>query len=232
MGLLASTFICGSACSQTNAGKPTFDCARANSSMAQTICKTPSAIQADWSLTTSYWAAYFSTAANDRQRFADSHAAWFKSLERDCFQPANNSQASQCITQNYQARAEIYRKSLSGDALIEASLSPETLIGLQNSLFSMGFLSSDGACFGGLSRRKRTNRTFERSFPPGATSDSSARRSSGGRWHYRRHARPSVSDGRATERRCNVQPRTLSIPPVLPRTAYRQSAVFPDASAT
>jgi uncharacterized protein len=143
VSLLASALICGSAWSQTNAGKPTFDCARANTSIAQTICKTPSAIQADWSLTTSYWAAYFSAASNDRQRFADSHAVWFKSLERDCFQPANNGQAAQCITQDYQARADVYRKSLSGDALVEASLPPETLIRLQNGLIRMGFLGSD-----------------------------------------------------------------------------------------
>jgi peptidoglycan hydrolase-like protein with peptidoglycan-binding domain len=131
--------------SQTTIGRPTFDCAVAASPMAQAICRTPGAFEADWALTTSYWAAYFSVDPNERTRVGNAHVAWFKSVEKQCLSPeaADKNRAGDCVAQNYRTRTEYYRKSLTGEALAEASLSPDTLIKLQTSLIRMGFLRGE-----------------------------------------------------------------------------------------
>ncbi len=140
---------------QTVSG-PTFDCARAQSPLSHVICREPSTWDADWALSSSYWAAYFSVEGPNRTQLRDGHVSWMRSVEVECGLASGSvtPRAGACVTQKYQARAASYRSSLTGDALAEASLRPEALMALQSRLIELGFMagSPDGV-FGAGTRQ-------------------------------------------------------------------------------
>ncbi|WP_430913444.1 peptidoglycan-binding protein [Methylobacterium sp. sgz302541] len=131
---------------QTPSG-PTFDCGRAQSTLSQAICRDPASWEADWALSASYWAAYFSVEGADRARLRDGHVAWFKTVEDGCGLAPNTSgdpgRAAPCVAQRYRARAAVYRAALSGDALAEATLRPEALTAIQSRLIALGFMAGN-----------------------------------------------------------------------------------------
>ncbi|MBK3404170.1 peptidoglycan-binding protein [Methylorubrum populi] len=115
--------------------------------MSRAICQDPSTWDADWALSASYWAAYFSVDGADRLRLRDGHVAWFKTVEDGCGLTANvggdPGRAAPCVAKRYRARAAFYRNTLSGDALAEATLRPEELLAIQVRLAAMGFMAGE-----------------------------------------------------------------------------------------
>lgn len=156
-GTVLALLACAGARAETPPG-PTFDCGRAQSDLSQAICRDPASWEADWALSASYWAAYFSVEGSDRVRLRDGHVAWFKTVEDSCRLAPNTNgdpkRAAPCVAQRYRARAATYRSALSSDALAEATLRPEALMAIQARLIAMGFMagSADGV-FGAGTRQ-------------------------------------------------------------------------------
>jgi hypothetical protein len=162
-GVFAALLCSATATAQTPSG-PTFDCSRAQTAMSRAICQDPNTWDADWALSASYWAAYFSVDGPDRVRLRDGHVAWFKTVEDGCGLAANvnadSGRAASCIAQRYRARAAGYLNTLSGDARAEASLRPEALMAIQGRLVSMGFMAgnADGVFGAGTRQAIRSYR--------------------------------------------------------------------------
>lgn len=162
-GVFAALLCSATATAQTPSG-PTFDCSRAQTAMSRAICQDPNTWDADWALSASYWAAYFSVDGPDRVRLRDGHVAWFKTVEDGCGLAANVSadpgRAASCIAQRYRARATGYLNMLSGDARAEASLRPEALMAIQGRLVAMGFMAgnADGVFGAGTRQAIRSYR--------------------------------------------------------------------------
>ena len=62
--------------------KPTFDCSRARSLTARTMCLEQAGASADWDLITAYWARYFTLPEGQRQDFDQAHLDWLISLNQ------------------------------------------------------------------------------------------------------------------------------------------------------
>ena len=126
---------------------PTFDCAKATSSLGLLICSDSEAARADWDLVTASWARYFSLNENDRPRFSRDQDQWFASVGRKCQlashgPPFARAQIS-CVIGAYRGRAAAYRSKLTGDALAELRLSPEQLVQIQQALITGGYLDDN-----------------------------------------------------------------------------------------
>lgn len=117
--------------------KPTFDCGRARSLTARTICLDQAGASADWDLITAYWARYFSLPEGERQSLDQAQQDWLNSLNQKCPREQN---PQQCILGAYHRRAAAYRSQLAGDALAESRLTPEQHAQIQQSLTALGFL--------------------------------------------------------------------------------------------
>jgi uncharacterized protein len=122
---------------------PTFDCSRARSLTARTMCSGQAGASADWDLITAYWTRYFSLPESDRHSFDQAQQDWLDSLNWKCPTAQN---PEQCVLTAYHERAASYRSRLAGDALAESRLSPEQHARIQQSLIDMGYLtdSADG----------------------------------------------------------------------------------------
>ena len=122
---------------------PTFDCSRARSLTARTMCSDEAGASADWDLITAYWARYFSLPEADRHSFDQAQQDWLNSLNQKCPRAQN---PQQCVLTAYHKRAASYRSRLAGDALAESRLSPEQHARIQQSLIALGYLtdSPDG----------------------------------------------------------------------------------------
>ena len=117
--------------------KPTFDCSKARSLTARTVCLDQAGASADWDLITAYWARYFSLPEGERQSFDQAQQDWLNSLNQKCPREQN---PQQCILAAYHRRAVAYRSQLAGDALAESRLTPEQHAQIQQSLTALGFL--------------------------------------------------------------------------------------------
>jgi uncharacterized protein len=122
---------------------PTFDCSRARSLAARTMCSDEAGAAADWDLITAYWARYFYLPEIDRHSFDQAQQDWLDSLNQKCSRAPN---PQQCVLTGYHKRAASYRSRLAGDALVESRLSPEQHAKIQQALVDMGYLtdSADG----------------------------------------------------------------------------------------
>lgn len=159
-GVLLAVLARAEATAQMPSG-PTFDCGRAQSAISRAICQDPTAWDADWALSASYWAAYFSVDGSDRIRLRDGHVVWFKTVEDGCgLAKGDPGRAAPCVAQRYRTRAAAYRNSLSGEALAEATLRPEALVAIQARLVAMGFMvgNADGVFGAGTRQAIRSYR--------------------------------------------------------------------------
>ena len=129
--------------------RPTFDCSRARSLTAQTMCLDRAGASADWDLVTAYWARYFTLPEGQRQGFDQAQQDWLNSLNQKC--PGRG--IHKCVLTAYHKRAAAYRSQLAGDALAESHLTPEQHAAIQQSLIAFGFLDgeADGE-FGSITR--------------------------------------------------------------------------------
>jgi len=120
--------------------KPTFDCSKARSLTARTMCLDLAGASADWDLITAYWARYFTLAEGQRQRFDQGQRDWLDSLNQKC--PGTRN-PQECVLTAYHRRAAAYRSQLVGDGLAEARLTPEQHAKIQQSLIELGYLNGD-----------------------------------------------------------------------------------------
>ena len=130
--------------------KPTFDCSRARSLTAQTLCSDRAGASADWSLITAYWSLYFTLPESQREGFDQAHQDCLQALNQRCPRAQN---PRECVLGAYDKRAAAYRSQLVGDALAESHLTPEQHARIQQSLAAFGFLDGeiDGE-FGSVTR--------------------------------------------------------------------------------
>ena len=115
---------------------PTFDCSKAKSPIALTICSNQYAALTDWELSSAYLALYFSKPDDASAEFRSNHHEWLDQLELRCLL---RSQPSICIGDAYGSRARVYRSQLEGDALAEAYLSKDERIRIQARLTELGY---------------------------------------------------------------------------------------------
>jgi tetratricopeptide (TPR) repeat protein len=142
---------------QDIASKPTFDCTIAKSATARILCLDQAGANADWDLSSAYWARLFSLPENARDRFEQVHENWFPSLSRACDLQEGQSNFSfeqrQCVLNGFRRRADSYRSLLRGDALLESKLTPEQHVEIQQALIVRKYLDghADGE-FGPITR--------------------------------------------------------------------------------
>ena len=117
--------------------KPTFDCTKARSLTARTVCADQAGAAADWDLISAYWARYFSLTQSDRQAFDQAQQNWLDGLNQTCPRAHNQRQ---CVLSAYHRRAAGYRAQLGGDALAESRLTPEQRAEIQQALVALGLL--------------------------------------------------------------------------------------------
>ena len=137
--------------------KPTFDCGKARTATAHVLCLDRAGAKADWDLSSAYWARSSTLAEDNRPGFDRAQEDWLESLYPTCrlmpqqtfFLPAQR----QCVLAAYRNRTANYRSQLTGDALVESTLSPEEHVKVQELLISLGLLNgqADGE-FGPLTR--------------------------------------------------------------------------------
>jgi uncharacterized protein len=130
--------------------RPTFNCSKAQSLTARTMCLDQAGASTDWDLITAYWARYFALPEGQRQGFDQAQQDWLISLNQGC--PAAQN-PRECVLMAYQRRAAAYRSQLVGDALAETRLTPEQHAKIQQSLIAFGLLEgeADGE-FGSITR--------------------------------------------------------------------------------
>jgi hypothetical protein len=127
--------------------RPTFDCAKAKSSLAVLICSREDTAQADWDLSAAALARYFSLDERGKTDFWKDQDKWLRSISQKCQltnqAPPFPQQKVSCVVSAYKGRAAAYRSKLTGDALAESKLSREQLVLIQKALSALGFLSGE-----------------------------------------------------------------------------------------
>src|SRR5262249_18488088 len=157
IGISAALISCSVALAQQSsdsAARPSFDCANAASALALTICSNQAAAAADWELISAYWAYRFQLGEKAQANLNESQNTWFSSLGRICGLPSipgalfprPTAEHASCVANAYRGRAAEYRAKLTGDALVEAQLTPEQHKEIQTALIVGGKLegSADG----------------------------------------------------------------------------------------
>jgi S1-C subfamily serine protease len=168
-------WVLSQACASAESGptlsqKPTFECERAQTSIARIICSDRSGPGADWALSAATWALRFSLDESSQDLFLQAHKEWFQSLYGACDLTLEQamwfSQQRDCVLRAFHVRARLYQSRLSGDALLESKMSPEQRAQLQIALSVLGFLDdeADGE-FGPLTRKAIRSFQEKNGFP-------------------------------------------------------------------
>jgi hypothetical protein len=141
---------------------PTFDCAKVTAPLPVLICSDQDAATGDWELSSAFWPLYYLSSSGAQSSFNRAQDDFFNGLANSCGLPdatttepfhPSSSQIG-CVANAYHKRANSYRGRLTGDALVEATLSPEQHKQVQEALISLGFLS--GTADGLFGRQTRT----------------------------------------------------------------------------
>lgn len=145
--LVGSTLaaIASLAYSQDFSANPTSDCKYARDSVRRIICHDQEGEEADWSLTSAFWARYFSMAESKRKAFDQAQRKWFRALARECglktdqidFAPNDR----ECVLGVIHKRTADVLSQLQGDALDEAKLPPQAHADIQHGLTLFGFFN-------------------------------------------------------------------------------------------
>jgi len=137
---------------QSLSAKPTFDCEKVRSSPVRSspvplvLCADPRGAHADWYLNSAYWALLFSLDESSRSAFKEARESWESSLKQECrLLPVSDQFSSAqrgCVIAAFKRRADAYRSRLTGDALTEATLTPEDHAKIQIALAGLGLFDS------------------------------------------------------------------------------------------
>jgi uncharacterized protein len=87
IGSFAAVIGCSVALAQPssyNTARPSFDCTKAASPLALTICSSQTAADADWELISAYWAYRFSLGEERQAKLDKDQSTWFRSLNQIC----------------------------------------------------------------------------------------------------------------------------------------------------
>jgi uncharacterized protein YecT (DUF1311 family) len=130
--------------------KPSFDCVKVSSPLPLTLCNNENAANADWELSSAFWALHFSLEGPARVLLWRAQDDWFKSLVQSCslgdlstLSPVPTNIQATCVINAYRSRATSYRARLSGDALAEANFSEQRHKQIQEALISVGVLKGE-----------------------------------------------------------------------------------------
>jgi uncharacterized protein YecT (DUF1311 family) len=160
IALVGSTLaaIACSAYSQDFSANPTFDCKYARDSVRRIICHDQEGEEADWGLTSAFWARYFSITENKRKAFDQAQRKWFRALARECGLKTDQTDFApndrECVLGAIHKRTADILAQLQGDALDEAKLPPQAHADIQNGLSIFGFFN--GVQDGKFGPRTRT----------------------------------------------------------------------------
>src|SRR5258706_14903538 len=151
-GLLASISSMGRATSVPNppptlSDRASFDCAKAESTVAKILCGSREGATADWDLNATLWAVAGTLTEARQKSFNQDQDRWRGWLNNKCLQPrpvaSDISQEQQrCVINEFHSRAAKLRSKLTRDALVESKLSPEQHAEIQELLISRGLLLS------------------------------------------------------------------------------------------
>ncbi|MBS0251194.1 MAG: peptidoglycan-binding protein, partial [Proteobacteria bacterium] len=127
--------------------QPTFDCSKAKSATGRIICLDKEGAEADWKMVSASWALRFTLPASERKNFDSAEEAWLLSLNDRCRLDSRQSSFTRfqrnCVLRAYSDRTAAYRSRLTGDALVEADLSPEDHSAIQKGLIALGLLNGE-----------------------------------------------------------------------------------------
>jgi peptidoglycan hydrolase-like protein with peptidoglycan-binding domain len=143
---------------------PSFDCSRGvRQTLAAILCTNQEAAQADWDLSTAYWASFtdnggekafsesiYQRCALPRVEMEQERTAgiFVERVSGGMFGPRMltaqpvTEQHVRCIVSAFHNRAAALRSRLTGDALTESNLSPDNHIDIQAALARKGFLQN------------------------------------------------------------------------------------------
>jgi uncharacterized protein YecT (DUF1311 family) len=159
IALVGSTLaaITCSAYSQERSANPTFNCKYARDSVRRILCSDREGAEADWTLTSAFWARYFSIAESKRKAFDQVQRKWFKALARECELKTDQTDFAprdrECVLGAIHQRTTEILAQLQGDALDEAKLPPEAHADIQQGLTAFGFFNeADDGKFGPSTR--------------------------------------------------------------------------------
>ncbi|MGY3240040.1 peptidoglycan hydrolase-like protein with peptidoglycan-binding domain [Bradyrhizobium sp. USDA 4448] len=151
---------------------PSFDCSNGvRQTLAAILCADPAAAQADWEVSSAYWAFY----SDDREE-----SAFNQMVNQRCALPVLETAQQRagrmllgqigggilgtqlqlpspraitpvhvrCVVEAFRERANVIRAKLTGDRLREAQLSPEEHIAVQQALITKGFMQNRVKAYG------------------------------------------------------------------------------------
>lgn len=159
IALVGSTLaaITYSANGQEISAHPTFNCKYARNSVQRILCIDRGGAEADWGLTSAFWARHYSIAETKRKAFDQAQRKWLGALARQCglksgqtdFTPSDKG----CVLSAIHRRTTAFLSQLQGDALEEAKLPPEAHVDIQQGLTAFGiFNGAEDGKFGPSTR--------------------------------------------------------------------------------
>ena len=127
-----------------SSSRPTFDCAKARTPVAQILCSSGDGALADWDLNASAWAYTASLDDEARKAFGNEQDEWLGSLNTSCkLTLALSPTQSHCVVDAYERRAKSLQSKMSLDAQAEVTLTPEQRSVIQGQLVLLGFLNGE-----------------------------------------------------------------------------------------
>src|SRR5258706_8818646 len=134
----------GASAEEVSSSKPSFDCGKARSALALTLCSGPEGATADWKLVATDWAFVVSLDDTSRKLFWKEQDAFFASVtERCALTLPPDGRKLPCAVAAYESRAKGLRARLPKEALVEVDLGPERRAQIQANLIGLGFLRGD-----------------------------------------------------------------------------------------
>ena len=160
-----------SAYSQERSVHPTFNCKHARDGVQRILCLDREGAEADWGLTSAFWARHFSIAERKRKAFDRAQRKWFSALARECGLKTEQKDFAtgdrDCVLGGIRRRTTEFLSQLQGDALDEAKLPPEALSDIQSGLTAYGFFNgADDGKFGPSTRAAIRRYLASRHLPP------------------------------------------------------------------
>lgn len=121
--------------------KPTISCTNVRSPLGMLLCSDWDAAKADWDVNAATWAYSGMLSGTELGAFQQGQTEWVQSVTRTCkLDTSLNQDQRRCVIESYRTRTRELLGKLHGDALEEASQSPNERAALQAHLFSLGLL--------------------------------------------------------------------------------------------
>ena len=150
---------------QVLSANPTFNCKYARDSVRRILCNNQEGAEADWGLSSTFWARHFSIEESKRKAFDQAQRKWFKAFARECGLKTDQTEFApsdrECVLDAIHQRTTEFLAQLQGDALAEAKLPPEAHVDIQEGLTAFGFFNGAEDGKFGPSTRKAIRRFLE-----------------------------------------------------------------------